>query len=91
MAKTLEIKNGPGLRRFDVWLREIGRTPATGYRWRKRGWIKVVNIGGKCYICDEEIQCFIARSKNGEFFRRTLEATTTANIKRDIKKSFQKG
>jgi hypothetical protein len=91
MAKQQKLQIGPGLRRFDDWLRDIGRSPATGYRWRKRGWIKVVNIGGRCYITDAEIERFIARSQQGEFFRRTLESRTTAEIKCEIKASFSKG
>lgn len=81
----------PGLGRFDCWLREIGRTSTTGYRWRKRGWIKVLNIGGRGSITDKEIARFILRGQDDEFFRRTLEAATTSDIKRKIRASFQQG
>lgn len=62
----------------------------TGFRWRKRGWIEILNIGGKLYVADDEIQRFINRSKQGEFFRRTLEGKTTAKLKREIKEGFEK-
>ncbi len=90
MTMAYKNKIGPGIRRLDAWLREIGRSLHTGYRWRKRGWIKVLNIGGRWYITDEEIERFITRGKEGEFFSRTLEATTTANLKRRCKAQFQK-
>ena len=91
MTERHRMNIGPGLRRFDVWLRELGRTSTTGYRWRKRGWIKTVNIAGRCYITDTELQDFIRRSEQGEFFSRTLEAATTASIKHGIRESFKKG
>jgi hypothetical protein len=52
---------------FERWLEEIGKTPATGWRWRKRGWIKTVNIAGRLYISREEIAEFERRASAGEF------------------------
>jgi hypothetical protein len=91
MARMQTNKTGPGLRAFDAWLRELGRSPNTGYRWRKRGWIKTLNIGGRCYITDDEIKRFISRGENAEFFRRTLVKATTAEIKKSIQAQFKKG
>lgn len=91
MAKKQRSKTGPGIRAFDVWLQELGRGSHTGYRWRKKGWIRAVNIGGKLYVTDLEIQRFITRSENAEFFRRTLEKATTAEIKQSMKAQFRNG
>jgi hypothetical protein len=52
---------------FDRWLKDIDRTPATGWRWRKRGWISTVNICGRLYISRNEINRFETRAAAGEF------------------------
>ena len=55
------------LRAFDRWLKDIDKTPATGWRWRKRGWINTVNICGRLYISRDEISRFETRAAAGEF------------------------
>jgi hypothetical protein len=52
---------------FDRWLKDIDRTPATGWRWRKRGWIKTINVCGRLYISRDEINRFETRAVAGEF------------------------
>jgi hypothetical protein len=52
---------------FDRWLKDIDRTPATGWRWRKRGWINTVNICGRLYVSRHEIERFEKRASRGEF------------------------
>jgi hypothetical protein len=52
---------------FDQWLESIDKTPATGWRWRKRGWISTINIAGRVYIDRAEIKRFEERAANGEF------------------------
>jgi len=52
---------------FDRWLKDIDKTPATGWRWRKRGWINTVNICGRVYVGRDEIKRFEERAANGEF------------------------
>jgi len=56
-----------GLRAFERWLEEIDKTPATGWRWRKRGWIKTINIAGRLYVSREEIAEFERRAAAGDF------------------------
>ena len=56
-----------GLVSFEAWLRDIDKTPATGWRWRQRGWIKAVNICGRVYVSRSEIASFEARAAAGEF------------------------
>lgn len=60
---------GTGLRPFDSWLRNIGRSAATGWRWRRRGWLRVINIGGRNYVASNEIRRFLQRAEAGEFSR----------------------
>jgi hypothetical protein len=52
---------------FDRWLKDIDRTPATGWRWRKRGWINTINVSGRLYISRDEINRFETRAAAGEF------------------------
>ena len=49
------------------WLEEVGVTPCTGWRWRKRGWLKTVNIAGRQYLTQEAILEFHRRATGGEF------------------------
>ncbi|MCW5555431.1 MAG: hypothetical protein KIS67_25125 [Verrucomicrobiae bacterium] len=54
---------------LSVWLRGVGRSKATGWRWRRRGWLRVVNIGGRNYVPADEIGRFLQRADAGEFSR----------------------
>lgn len=56
-----------GIAPFEKWLEEIGKTPATGWRWRKYGWVDTVNICGRLYISRAEIARFEQRAAAGEF------------------------
>jgi hypothetical protein len=29
------------------WLEQVGVTPCTAWRWRKKGWLKTINIAGR--------------------------------------------
>ncbi len=60
---------GAQLRPFDEWLKHIGRSTTTGWRWRRRGWVRVVNISGRLYLPAEEAGLFLQRAEAGEFSR----------------------
>lgn len=49
------------------WLAKVGITPVTAWRWRKRGWLKTVNIAGRQYLTQEAIDEFRRRAQAGEF------------------------
>lgn len=49
------------------WLEQVGVTPCTGWRWRKRGWLKTINIAGRQYLTQEAIHEFHRRATGGEF------------------------
>jgi hypothetical protein len=57
----------PALIAWDAWLKQIGRTHTTGWRWRKAGWIHPVNIAGRLYVSDAAIAEFVRRAEAGEF------------------------
>ena len=52
---------------FDRWLKSVGRSRVTGWRWVGKGMISPVNILGKNYITREEDVRFWQRAKAGEF------------------------
>jgi hypothetical protein len=52
---------------FDRWLDSIGRTSATGWRYRRLGWISTLNISGRVYVTRDEIARFEERAARGEF------------------------
>jgi predicted site-specific integrase-resolvase len=49
------------------WLRQVGVSPVTGYRWRRRGWITPLNVAGKLYVTAAEVARFERRATAGEF------------------------
>jgi predicted site-specific integrase-resolvase len=59
--------NGRAVVSLSKWLDQVGVTSCTAWRWRKRGWLKTVNICGRQYLTQEAIQEFTDRAKRGEF------------------------
>jgi len=49
------------------WLEQVGVTPCTAWRWRRRGWLKTINIAGRQYLTQEAIDEFHRRAVAGEF------------------------
>ena len=49
------------------WLAQVGVTHITGWRWRRKGWLKTVNIAGRQYLTQEAIDEFHRRAVAGEF------------------------
>lgn len=62
-------KNTSSLRSFDDWLKSLDKTRTTGFRWRQRGLIAVVNIFGRLYVTSEAIAEFEEKAKRGDFAR----------------------
>ena len=56
-----------GLIALSAWLRRVGRSDTTGWRWIRDGWLHPLNISGKSYLTAEDIAQFEARARNGEF------------------------
>ena len=61
---------------FDGWINSLDKTRTTGWRWRKDGLIKSVNIFGKLYITREEITKFERRALAGEFYKEAITPST---------------
>jgi predicted site-specific integrase-resolvase len=43
------------------WLADVGVTACTAWRWRKKGWLKTVNICGRQYLTQDAIDEFTRR------------------------------
>lgn len=56
----------PRIKSYPDFLRELGRSRVTGWRWARRGWLHPIRIAGKLFITDDEIQRFIERAERGE-------------------------
>ena len=56
-----------GIVALSQWCRSAGVTPITAWRFRKRGWLKTVNIAGRVYVTDKAVQEFMRRAEAGDF------------------------
>ena len=52
---------------LNLWREQLGVTACTIWRWRKKGWLKTVNICGRLYLTQEAINEFYERAQLGEF------------------------
>jgi hypothetical protein len=57
---------------YDSWLASLPISSATGWRWRKRGWIPTVNICGRVYVSRRAIAEFESRAAAGEFAKEHI-------------------
>ena len=57
----------PAVVSLSRWLEQVGVTTCTAWRWRKKGWLKTVNIAGRQYLTQEAIDEFHRRASAGEF------------------------
>jgi hypothetical protein len=64
----------PELIAMSKWLREIGRSDTTGWRWRMAGWLHPINIAGRPYLTRPDIQQFQTRAIAGEFSKGPVGA-----------------
>jgi hypothetical protein len=67
-------KDYPALIAYPKWIREIGVSSTTGWRWIKKGWIHPVNIAGRLYVTGDEIQKFHAKAGRGELAKQPAGA-----------------
>jgi predicted site-specific integrase-resolvase len=51
------------------WVRELGISDTTAWRWTRAGLIHPINVAGKLYLSAEDIHAFASRAKAGEFAR----------------------
>lgn len=73
-----EHEHASNLVSLDAWLKELDKTRSTGWRWRKQGHIKTVNVFGKVYITRDEIAAFEGKVIAGDFSRECSVPLKTA-------------
>jgi hypothetical protein len=61
------LNPGPAVVSLSRWLEQVGVTTCTAWRWRKKGWLKTINIAGRQYLTQEAIDEFHRRASAGEF------------------------
>ena len=67
---------------FAKWLRSIGRSHTTGWRWCRAGWLHPVNIAGRPYLTGNEIRQFQTRAASGEFSKAPTGAAAASRKER---------
>jgi hypothetical protein len=69
-APEADSRRDAGGMEFVYWLRTIGLSRATGYRYRRDGKIVTVNIEGHLFVLSSEIERFWVRAAAGEFAKK---------------------
>lgn len=68
-SETMGTSSATGIVSLKAYIKQAGISTITGWRWRKKGWLKTVNIAGREYIRAEDIADFERRAAAGEFSR----------------------
>ena len=71
----------PTIRAFQAFVRGIGISNVTAWRFEKRGWIHTVNIAGRRYITAEAEADFVRRAEAGEFAKKHKAPCRTTSDK----------
>jgi hypothetical protein len=67
-VNSMNVETGsPGLIAVNRWAAQLGRKPITIWRWERQGKLKLLNISGRKYIANSEIERFTERAAKGEF------------------------
>lgn len=62
----------PPIQALQNFIRGIGISAVTAWRFEKRGWIHTVNIAGRRYITAEAAAEFVRRAEAGEFAKQHI-------------------
>jgi len=65
---------------LDLFIRQSGLSPATCWRYRKRGWLKTVLIAGRHYITRGSIAQFNERAARGDFAGTIQNPSTNRSV-----------
>jgi hypothetical protein len=49
------------------WMEQVGVTTTTTWRWRRKGWLKTINICGRQYVTPAAMREFLERAERGDF------------------------
>ena len=67
MTEKSVLGNAAAVISLSKWLEQVGVTAITAWRWRKKGWLRTVNIAGRQYLTQGAIEDFQRRAVAGEF------------------------
>ena len=65
---------------LNAWRERVGVTACTVWRWRKKGWLKTVNICGRLYLTQDGINEFYERAQLASF-PRPIKPPSAVTIK----------
>jgi len=71
---------------LDLFIRQSGLSPATCWRYRKKGWLRTIIIAGRHYVTRQAIVEFNERAARGEFagtLANPYAATKAANAEEE--------
>lgn len=71
---------------MDIFMEMSGLSPATCWRYRKRGWLQTVTIAGRHYITREAIADFNRRAAAGEFAGKVANPSAYRNNNEELLK-----
>jgi hypothetical protein len=80
-----------GLIALSAWLKQIGRSATTGWRWTKAGWLHPINIAGRPYLSADDIAQFVARARSGELARPPAGAARESSHARIARRGEEGG
>jgi hypothetical protein len=73
-----------GIKPMSRFCEENYITRATGWRWRRNGWINTINIYGRQYVTRDEEERFLRRAAQGEFHRDPHAPVAAKEIEVDV-------
>jgi len=73
----LRRRGRPRLLRLPAVADTLDVDRSTIWRYRRRDWLPVVNVNGKLFVTQTELDQFIRRAKRGDFARRIISPRLT--------------
>ncbi len=64
--------------RLERFIEESGLSHVTCWRYRRKGWLRTLNIAGKVFLTRSAVREFNERAANGEFARVVKSPTRKA-------------
>lgn len=77
---AIELMSMPPMS-LDKFMEDSGLSAVTLWRYRKKGWLKTINICGRQYVSRIAIAKFNARAEQGEFAKEPVVVGRTKNYK----------
>jgi hypothetical protein len=74
------FQSGSAIVSLNRWLEQVGVTPCTAWRWRRKGWLQTINIAGRQYLTGSAIAEFHRRATAGEFAVEHKTPTRKSNF-----------